>query len=273
VADWMAFNVADYVSNTLHLQTRQHGAYILLICAAWKAKGTLPGTDAGLMAITKLNAKEWREDGDVLKGFLTRRGTAWVHERVEFEWKDSQSIIDAKRKAGKEGARRRWEGRTGGSAMADPSQTHSQNDAPLPLPLPEPVKTDVELTVSEEPVDRAPAPEPIDDLKPPAFLQRPMPGRAGPIDPDWMPSLSAQDELRRGRPDLTPERVEERMAEFRLWCAESNKQTHNPDATWLGFMRKTHVQQRSRQDRTAPEHDPVLAGVSQALAGRSVPPG
>lgn len=136
--EWMAFNVDDYVSNTLHLTTRQHGAYILLICAAWKCKGMLPGTDAGLMAIAKLSPKEWAADGDVLKAFLTRRGDTWAHERVEFEWKDSEAIIAAKRRAGKEGAKRRWHGRGNGTPMADASQEHCQTDAPEPLPLPNP---------------------------------------------------------------------------------------------------------------------------------------
>lgn len=139
MADWMAFNVADYVANTLHLTTRQHGAYILLICAAWNGKGALPGTDEGLRAIAKLSPREWKDDGPALKAFLTRRGEAWIHERVEFEWNDAQSLIAAKSKAGREGARRRWQGRGNGKAMAVPSQTQRQNDAPIPLP--EPVTT------------------------------------------------------------------------------------------------------------------------------------
>lgn len=137
MADWMAFDVADYVANTLHLTTRQHGGYVLLICAAWSGKGALPGTDAALASIAKLSTREWREDGAALKAFLTRRGDEWIHERVEFEWNDAQSLIAAKSKAGKEGARRRWEGRAKAKWIADPSQTHGQTDAPLPLPLPE----------------------------------------------------------------------------------------------------------------------------------------
>lgn len=136
MADWMAFNVADYVANTLHLTTRQHGGYILLICAAWNGKGFLPGTDEGLRAIAKLSPREWKDDGPALKAFLTRRGEAWVHERVEFEWNDAQSLIAAKSKAGKEGARKRWQGRGNGKPMAVPSDSHRQTDAPLPSPRP-----------------------------------------------------------------------------------------------------------------------------------------
>lgn len=138
--DWMAFNPADYVANTLHLTTRQHGGYILLICAAWAGRGYLPGTDAGLASIAKLSPREWREDGDALKAMLTRQGDAWMHERVAFEWQDAQSLIDAKQKGGREGARRRWAGRASrkanGTPIGQPKDSQSQNDAPQPSPLP-----------------------------------------------------------------------------------------------------------------------------------------
>lgn len=134
--NWMAFNPADYTSNTLHLTTRQHGGYILLICAAWSARGHLPGTDAALMAITKLGKREWVEDGPVLKTFLTSTADGWMHERVAFEWQDAQALIDAKSKAGKKGARNRWHGRGTGNAMALPCDSQKQTDNPQQLPLP-----------------------------------------------------------------------------------------------------------------------------------------
>lgn len=134
--DWMAFNPADYTSNTLHLTTRQHGGYILLICAAWAARGYLPGTDVALMAITKLSKREWAEDGPVLKTFLTATEDGWMHERVAFEWQDAQALIEAKSKAGKKGARNRWKGRASGNAMALPSSSQKQTDSHQQLPLP-----------------------------------------------------------------------------------------------------------------------------------------
>ena len=172
MAEWMAFSVDDYVSNTLHLTTRQHGGYILLICAAWKAKGFLPGTDAGLMAIAKLQPKEWKDDGPILKGFLTRRGDAWVHERVEFEWNDARALIDAKSKAGKEGARKRWHGRASGkpdgTAMADASQAQGQTDAPQPLPSPTvtTIGTEAAKTGADAPRPATPPPVAVPVVEP-----------------------------------------------------------------------------------------------------------
>ena len=230
--DWMAFNVDDYVSNTLHLTARQHGGYILLICAAWKAKGYLPGSDASLMAIAKLQPREWKEDGPVLKAFLTRSGEEWVHERVEFEWSAAQSIIDAKSRAGKEGARKRWHGRANGkpngSAITDTSQTDRQIDAPIPLPLPSVTTTP---TVSPNARERATAP-----------------GRASLIRDDWQPSEIAIAQLRKGRPDLVGAFFDQRMTDFRLWCRDKAVMSHDPEAAWLGFMRKSKAESAPNSD-------------------------
>lgn len=220
MADWMAFNVADYVANTLHLTTRQHGGYILLICAAWNGKGFLPGTDEGLRAIAKLSPREWKDDGPALKAFLTKRGEAWVHERVEFEWNDAQSLIAAKRKAGKEGARKRWQGRGNGKVMAVPSNSHRQTDAPIPLPLQGSVTTTTSVANSA-----------------PAGASHT--AKAQLITESWEPSELDLAALRKERPDLIGALYDTRMRDFRDWCASQATRSFNPAATWRGFMRKT----------------------------------
>lgn len=230
MADWMAFHVDDYVSNTMHLTARQHGGYILLICAAWKSKGCLPGSDAALMAIAKLTPKEWREDGDALKAFLTRRGDFWVHERVEFEWKDAQALIEAKSRAGKAGARKRWNGRGNGTAMAGALQNDCQTNAPVPLPKP---SVSNNHTVANSAPHGASAP-----------------GRARLIADDWNPSESDIANLRKNRPDLTGAYFDERMGAFRRWCKAKAVWTHDEATTWLDFMLGSYVRDQQTGRRT-----------------------
>jgi hypothetical protein len=90
--------------------------------------------------------------------------------------------------------------------------------------------------------------------------------RATAIAGDWQPSEEARERLRASRPDLTPETIALRLVEFRAWCAANNRTTFNPDATWLGFMVKTH-EQRSRPANNArpnaPNVDDTLAGYAR----------
>ncbi len=116
----------------------------------------------------------------------------------------------------------------------------------------------VPLAVTES--GAAGAPAPTDDLEIPPFLRAE--SRSRPIADDWQPSDTARANLRSSRPDLDDATLERRMVEFRAWCAETNKHTFNPDATWLSFMVKTHVKPSPRQS-PADAFDANLAALAE----------
>ena len=55
---WMPLYVGDYLGDTGHLTTAQHGAYLLLMMHYWR-KGELPDDDRQLSKITKLPLRTW----------------------------------------------------------------------------------------------------------------------------------------------------------------------------------------------------------------------
>ena len=96
----MPFYVGDYLGDTGHLSTTQHGAYILLICHYWR-NGGLPDDDAKLARIAKLSIKNWSE---LIKPDLEPLfKPGWRHKRIDLELA-KQDVITTKRAiAGKKG--------------------------------------------------------------------------------------------------------------------------------------------------------------------------
>jgi uncharacterized protein YdaU (DUF1376 family) len=77
----MPFYVADYLGDTEHLSTLQHGAYCLLLFSYWR-RGQLPDDDQSLANITRLSLDEWLTHRATLQAFFF---DGWKHKRVEAE--------------------------------------------------------------------------------------------------------------------------------------------------------------------------------------------
>ena len=116
---WMPMFIGDYHSETSHLTTRQHGAYLLLLMAAWMAGGSLVDDDARFAAITRLTQDQWAEDRAMLAELFTVADGRWNHERLIEELAVATENKQKKSSAGSKGAAKRW-----------------QNDSPSPSPSP-----------------------------------------------------------------------------------------------------------------------------------------
>jgi uncharacterized protein YdaU (DUF1376 family) len=95
----MPLYVGDYLGDTGHLTTPQHGAYLLLMMHYWR-KGELPDDDRQLSKITKLPLKTWCDYRPVLQGFFH---DGWRHKRIDAELGRMMRISEKRAIAGQKG--------------------------------------------------------------------------------------------------------------------------------------------------------------------------
>lgn len=101
---FMQLYVADYLGDTRHLTTEQHGAYLLLLMAMWRASGDLPNDAGKLARMAGLTPTRWAKiSGDVMALFEAREGRL-SHKRITAELKKAQRTSDARSEAGLRGA-------------------------------------------------------------------------------------------------------------------------------------------------------------------------
>jgi len=96
---WMPFYVADYLGDTEHLSTLQHGAYCLLLFSYWK-RGSLPDDDRQLANITKMTLKAWKQNRPTLQALFCN---GWKHKRVDAELARHDKIRALRVAAGSKG--------------------------------------------------------------------------------------------------------------------------------------------------------------------------
>lgn len=101
---WMPLYVADYLADTGHLSTVEHGAYLLLIMHYWQA-GSLPVDDKKLARLARLSDREWRKVKPTVSTFFSAE---WTHGRVDVERDKAAGIVHAKAHAGQRGAGAKW---------------------------------------------------------------------------------------------------------------------------------------------------------------------
>lgn len=102
---WFPFYVGDYLRDTRHLTTEQHGAYLLLLMDCWSKRGPLPDNDAALAMIVGLPMRAWRRLRPAIAPFFTIADGQWTSPRMMKEIERSKEISEKRKEAGKRGGR------------------------------------------------------------------------------------------------------------------------------------------------------------------------
>lgn len=160
-----------YLADTHHLTTIEHGAYLLLLVAMWRNKGTLPNDDRQLAKFAHLNVQQWQRMKPAIMDFFTIAGGELSQGRLT----DELSYVREHSKKQANKARNRWaveqtppppvkqpplgafngsganplENINVGDAVAMPERCRS--DAPTPTPTPTPFKKEAPDGALSEP--------------------------------------------------------------------------------------------------------------------------
>jgi uncharacterized protein YdaU (DUF1376 family) len=136
---WMPLYIGDYMGDTMHLSTEQHGAYLLLTFAYWRNGGPIPDDPDYLAGVSKLSTDAWQRHSRRIAEFFKVENGFWRHERIEIELAKAKRQKEAKSNAGKVGAAAKYGRRiadaqqTDAAAIADGWRTDSPSPSPSPL--------------------------------------------------------------------------------------------------------------------------------------------
>jgi uncharacterized protein YdaU (DUF1376 family) len=104
---YMQFYVADYLADTAHLTTIEHGAYLLLLMNYWQRGAGLPDDDTKLARIARLSLKDWTKIRATIADLFQIEDGQWRHKRVERELNHTLNRVEQMRRAGRASAKRR----------------------------------------------------------------------------------------------------------------------------------------------------------------------
>jgi uncharacterized protein YdaU (DUF1376 family) len=80
----MPLFVADYLADTIHLSTMEHGAYLLLLMAMWRV-GPLPDDDAKLAKFARCSGRQWASVKGAIMPMMRAENGLVSHGRLEAE--------------------------------------------------------------------------------------------------------------------------------------------------------------------------------------------
>lgn len=103
----MPFWTDAYLGDTHDLTTIEHGAYLLLLFAMWRAGGALPNDDRKLAKVARLNSQQWARLRDTIMEFMTvsADGLTITQGRLA----DELEYVRKHSKKQSKNARARWE--------------------------------------------------------------------------------------------------------------------------------------------------------------------
>lgn len=124
----MPLYISDYLGDTQHLSTIEHGAYMLLIMHYWQHEG-LPTDETRLARIARMTPEEWSNARAMLEALFE---PGWKHSRIDVEMAVSEEKYEARANAGHKGGKASALARKKAKleAEAKPNPSNATSNAP-----------------------------------------------------------------------------------------------------------------------------------------------
>lgn len=128
-APYMPLYTSDYLGDTGHLSTEEHGAYLLILMQMWNAGGSLPADPSKLARVARCSTKKWLAMADTVLAFFHIDGDQISNDRLTKERQKVEAKSEVRRSAGA----------MGGTAKAlKTKKQHLANAVAKPCHSPEP---------------------------------------------------------------------------------------------------------------------------------------
>lgn len=128
-----------YLGDTTHLNTFEHGAYLLLLIVSWRSPGCcLPDDDALLARYTRMTRDKWRKIRPTLAPFFTIDEGFWHQARLQNELQHLQSRRKQQVEAGNASAiaKSLKRGNRRPTSVGAPFQRNgNETSTPIPIPI------------------------------------------------------------------------------------------------------------------------------------------
>lgn len=94
-----------YLGDTSHLTTLEHGAYLLILMAMWRAGGALPNEELRLARTARLSLDKWRRVAPTIMGLMTVGEDNVSQKRLRLEFEIASGRHENHVRAGRTGGR------------------------------------------------------------------------------------------------------------------------------------------------------------------------
>lgn len=208
---YMPLYIGDYLRDTMHLSTLEHGAYLLLIFAAWTRGGSIPDDDKFLSKTAGLSFQKWNLARGKISLFFTIRGGLWIHKRVTEESEKAQETSRKRSEAGKLGGRPPKAGLSVGKAGLTYSDSDSDSDSKETDQNQKQIKREAGRIAEKPPR--------------PARREKPLP------DDEWIASLKLN-------PAYSGLDIDRELGRARVWLETNKPQRHVTRRYLLGWLNR-----------------------------------